>query len=74
MCGSGYYLVKRLDGYSRERRGSNMSDQVLLNLLDGFGDVIKCEACRTFYHFFATSLINSMIVRFHLSYDFLVFL
>ena len=27
-----------LDGYSRECRGSNMSDQVLLNLLNEFGE------------------------------------
>ena len=36
---------------------------------------MKCEACRAFYRFFATSLINSIIqstcmnVRFDLSYD-----
>ena len=34
----------------------------------------KFEACREFYHFFARSLINSMIyrctnIRFYLSYD-----
>ena len=37
------------------------------------GKEIKCEACRAFYLFFATSLINSIIqdtnVRFYLSYD-----
>ena len=35
--------------------------------------MIKCEACRAFYFFFATSLINSIIrstnVRFYLSYE-----
>ena len=35
--------------------------------------MIKCEACRAFYRFFAASLINSIIlspnVRFYLSYD-----
>ena len=31
----------------------------------------KCEACRAFYHLFATSLINSIIQEngFYLSYD-----
>ena len=38
-----------------------MSVHVLLNLLNELGKVIKCEACRAFYHFFATSLINSII-------------
>ena len=39
-----------------------MSAHVLLNLLNGFwGKVIKCEACRAFYHFFGTGLINSII-------------
>ena len=33
-----------------------MSAHVLLNLVK----VIKCEACQAFYHFFATSLINSI--------------
>ena len=27
------------------------------------GQVIKCEACRAFYIFFATSLINSIIQK-----------
>ena len=38
-----------------------MSDNVLLNLLNEFGKMIKCEACRPFYLSFATSLINSII-------------
>ena len=38
-----------------------MSAHVLLNLLNELGKVIKCEACRAFYYFFATSLINSII-------------
>ena len=39
-----------------------MSAQVLLNLLNEFGKrEIKCEACRAFYLFFATSLIFSII-------------
>ena len=39
-----------------------MSAHVLLNLLQNeLGKVIKCEACRAFYLFFATSLINSII-------------
>ena len=43
-------------------RGSYMSAHVLLNLLNELGKKeIKCEACRAFYLFFATSLINSII-------------
>ena len=38
-----------------------MSAHVLLNLLNEWGNEIKCEACRAFYLFFATSLINSII-------------
>ena len=41
-----------------------MSAHVLLNLINEFrnsGKEIKCEACRAFYLFFATSLINSII-------------
>ena len=37
------------------------SFHVLLNLLNEFGEKRKCEACRAFYYFFATSLINSII-------------
>ena len=33
-------------------RGSYMSAHVLLNLINELGKVIKCEACRAFYHFF----------------------
>ena len=45
----------------RVYRGSYMGAHVLLNLLNELGKEIKCEACRSFYHFFATSLINSII-------------
>ena len=41
-----------------------MSAHVLLNLLNALGERDKmrgCEACRAFYLFFATSLINSII-------------
>ena len=38
-----------------------MSPHVLFNLLNGLGKQIKCEACRAFYRFFATSLMNSII-------------
>ena len=38
-----------------------MSAHVLLNLLNELGKVVKCEACRAFYHIFAASLINSII-------------
>ena len=34
---------------------------ILLNLLNELGKEVKCEACRAFYRFFATSLINSII-------------
>ena len=37
-----------------------MSAHVLLNLLNELGKR-KCEACRAFYLFFTTSLINSII-------------
>ena len=36
-----------------------MSTHVVLNLLNKLGEKIKCEACRAFHLFFATSLINS---------------
>ena len=35
-----------------------MSGHVLLIFLDELGKSDKYEACRAFYHFFATSLIN----------------
>ena len=35
-----------------------MSAHVLLNLLNELGKGIKYEACRAFYLFFATGLIN----------------
>ena len=38
-----------------------MSDRVLLNLLKELGKRDKCKACRAFYLFFATSLINSIL-------------
>ena len=38
-----------------EIRGSYISAHVLLNLLNELGKMIKCEACRAFYYFFATS-------------------
>ena len=38
-----------------------MSAHVVLNLLNELGKSDKCEACRVIYHFFATSLINSII-------------
>ena len=46
---------------SEINRGSYMSAHVLLNLSNELGKEIKCEACRAFYLFFATSLINSII-------------
>ena len=44
-------------------RGFYMSDHVLLNLLSELGKRDNCEACRAFYLFFATSLINSIIQK-----------
>ena len=38
-----------------------MSAHVLLDLLNEMGKRDKCEACRAFYLFSATSLINSII-------------
>ena len=38
-----------------------MSAHVLLNLLNKLGKEIKCEACRAFYLFSPTRLINSII-------------
>ena len=38
-----------------------MSVHALLNLLNELGKVMKCEACRAFYLFFAPSLINSIM-------------
>ena len=38
-----------------------MSAHALLNLLNELEKEIKCEVCRAFYLFFATSLINSKI-------------
>ena len=35
-----------------------MSAHVLLNLLNELGKRDKCEPCRTFYRFFATSKFN----------------
>ena len=42
-------------------RGSYTSAHVLLNLLNKLGKSDKMEACRAFYHFFATSLKYSII-------------
>ena len=38
-----------------------MSAHILSNLLNELGKEIKCKACRSFYLFFATSLINSIL-------------
>ena len=40
-----------------------MSVYVSLNLFIELGKEIKCEACRAFYLFFATNLINSKIQK-----------
>ena len=38
-----------------------MSDHVLLNLFNKLRKRDECEACRAFYLFFATSVINLII-------------
>ena len=38
-----------------------MSAHVLFYYLTSWGKEIKCEACKAFYLFFTTSLINSII-------------
>ena len=40
-----------------------MSAHVLLNLLNESGKEIKCEACRAFYPFFATSFYKFNYAR-----------
>ena len=55
-------------GKCSKNRGSNMSAHGLLNLLNELGKRDKCEACRAFYLFFATCLINSIIQEHDLSY------
>ena len=57
---SGFTLLS-LKTTGELHRGSYMSAHVLLNLLNKLGKVIKWEACRVLYYFFATSLINSII-------------
>ena len=42
-------------------RGSYISAHILLIYQTSWRKEIKCEACRAFYLFFATSLINSII-------------
>ena len=49
---------------------------VLLHLLNELKKSDQFKSCRTFYHFFATSLINQLYrstnIIFHLSYDIFV--
>ena len=57
-----------------------MSDLVLLKLLNELGK-IKCEACRAFYLFFATSFINliyltpvkTQLLQYNLTRDLMLF-
>ena len=42
-------------------RGSYMCAHVVLDLLNELRKVIECEACRAFYHFFTTILIDLII-------------
>ena len=48
-----------------------MSANVLLNLSHELGG-IKCEACRAFYLFFATSLINSIMQEYECKIIFII--
>ena len=50
-----------------------MSAHVLLNLINELGKAIKCKACQEFYHFFAMSLINSIIQEYKYKIDFKIF-
>ena len=54
-------LYTYVKGLSVLNRGSYISAHVLLNLLNELRKRVKCEACRAFYLFSATSLINSII-------------
>ena len=56
-----YHVSVADDGAALLNKGSYMSAHVLLNLLNELKKEIKCEACRAFYLFFATSFINSII-------------
>ena len=47
--------------YFHVYKGSYKNAHLLLNILNVLRKAIKCEACQTFYNFFATSLINSII-------------
>ena len=56
--------VQRVKSVSRNiwriiYRGSIMSVHVLFGCFKSWGKEVKCEACRAFYLFFKTSLINS---------------
>ena len=55
------------------RRGSCIGAHVVLNLLNEVRKRDKCEACRAFYLFIATSLMNPVIhstnARFYLLHD-----
>ena len=57
MCARRYVLFN----LNELNRGSYMSAHVSLNKLNELGKEVKCKACRAFYLFFATSLINSII-------------
>ena len=37
-----------------------MSAHVLFNLINELRKKVICEVCQAFYHFFATSLLNSI--------------
>ena len=50
--------------HTHTHRGSYLSAHILLDLLNVWGNEIKCEACRALYLFFATSLIN-LIIQVH---------
>ena len=54
-------LVKFWENTQSRYKESYTSAPVLLNLLNDLGKVIKYEACRAFYHLFATRIIKSTI-------------
>ena len=49
-----------------------MSAHVLLYIINELGKKIKCEACRSFYLFLATSFINSIIQEHECSILFII--
>ena len=53
-------IIRSLNWFVHSLEDLNMSAHVLLNLLNELKE-IKCEACGTFYSFFAMHLITSVV-------------